>query len=484
VIFTRFLQVLFFSLLLAFCEESSATSEAQHELQFQEGVKAYNSDDFLNCAIKMESFKDIISKFSQESKSKINFYRAICNGKLGYYGYVLPLIKEISFSDLSNDQVTMIESFQKEMQAQILKIGLVAAKSNDYLKCATQMELIKDPSDLFEDKIKNKILFYRAYCNAKIGYNVFSAGLLEDVSSEVLAGNEMKMYTELIKLLSKELEARKKIYTYFTLYGGSLSYSPKITKSKASLYGISTSFIPSLGGWDFNISVDQATFTLVDSSENYTQTQANVSFGKNFLTNFSIRPFFTNISTSNSAEASGGNEGRVMGVMGSYINSLTSKINLEYGYSVYPSFIIGKTTAREYVISWDKTLSTSTDYTIASKLLVEIIHPESTNSNTDPSTGFVLKSHYERIALDLNFYIPSWEFGLSGWTGAEALGTRNQGTIVFNALEERSRGLGATVKYDITPSSTSLKFSYASETILKPYSIKSSTLVGALTFIF
>jgi hypothetical protein len=398
---------------------------------------------------------------------------------------VLPLIKEITLSDLSNEQITLIENFQKEMQTQVFKIGFLAAKNKDYLSCATQMESIKDPSDLFEKKITNKILFYRTYCNAKIGYNVFAAGLIDDIETSELTDNEVKIYAELRILLKKELEAKNKIYTYLTLYGGAIGYSPKITKSKASLYGIATTFIPAIGGWDFNLAADKVNLTQVNSSDNYTQTQVNLSLGKTFLTNFSIHPFFTTISTSNSGAINGGNEGSVMGIMGSYINSLTSKLSLEYNYSIFPSFNIGKTTTKGYVISWDKTLDTTKNYTVASKILIESVHPNALLS-TDSSTGFILKSHYERFAFDLNFFFTSFQFGLSGWTGSEALGTRNLGSMVFNALEERSQGLGASLKFDFKPSTTSFKLSYSNETILIPNSanIKASTFVGALTFIF
>lgn len=482
---TRFLLMFLLGFYASVTMASSNTLDSPDDSQYQEGVKAYVASDFLNCAIKMETFKNTLSKFSRDARSKINFYRSVCNGNLGYYGYVLPLIKEINLSDLSNEQVEIIENLKKEMQGQIFKIGFLAAKNKDFLSCATQMESIKDPSDLFEKKIKNKILFYRTYCNAKIGYNAFAAALFDYIDSDDLTENEGKIYSELKILLYKELEAKNRIYKYLTFYGGSIGYSPKITKSKATLYGIATTFVPSLGGWDFNLAADKVSLIQVNSGDNYTQTQVNLSVGKSFLTYFSIHPFFSNISTSNSAGSNGGNEGNVMGIMGSYINSLTSKISLEYDQSTFPSFIIGKTTTREYVISWDKTLVSDSNYTIASKLLIESVHPQAP-LNKDPSSGFVLKSHYERYALDLNFFFTNFQLGLSGWTGAEALGSRNLGSVIFNALEERSQGLGANIKFDLKPSTTSFKFSYASETILNPNStdIKASTFVGALTFIF
>jgi hypothetical protein len=171
--------------------------------------------------------------------------------------------------------------------------------------------------------------------------------------------------------------------------------------------------------------------------------------------------------------------------MGSYVNSVTSKLSLEYNYSIYPSFVIGKTTVKEYVFSWDKTLTTTSTYTIASKLTVESIHPQAQIS-TDPNSGFVLKTHYEHFAFDLNFFFSNFQLGLTGWTGAEALGARNLGSVVFNALEERSQGIGGNLKFDLKPSTTSFKFSYSNESILVPNStnFKASTYVGALTFIF
>ena len=475
--------ILTFLLFIVTMPISSAKSEI--DTIVQDGIKFYNVGDYLNCAIKMELLKNDLSKFSSSSKSKINFYRSVCNGKLGYYSFVLPLINEIVISDLSPEQRKYLENFKKEMQIQVFKIGFNAALENNFITCATQMELIKIPSDLFSSKSKNRILFYRTYCNKELGYKAFALSLFEDISLEDLTVNESKIYAKMQEDLKKELELKHKIYTYLTLYTGTLDYSPKVTNARASLYGLSSSFIPADGGWNINLGLEKVNLTLVDTANNYSQTQANVTIGKNIWNNFSITPFLTIISTSNSGSSDGGNEGHVIGVMGSYINSLTSKISLEYDYSVYPSFIIGNTTAAEYSISWDKTLITNKYYTAATKLLIESIQPQA-SILTDPNTGFSLKSHYERYALDLNLFFKKYQLGFSAWTGAEALGVRNLGSLVFNALEERSQGIGANIKFEITPSASFLKFAYSRETILNPNGspIQAASVVGALTFIF
>ena len=473
--------ILLLSVTLFESSVSFAADQSEND-RYQLGVKAYQKEDFLNCAIQMESLKDSMKKLTPEMQNNALYYRAICNGKIGYSAYSLPFIKQIDSSYLSESQIKTLHSFERDMQQEVYKIGYDLYLKKDYLGCASQLELLKEPNSDVSESIKNKILLYRSACNAQLGYKPYSAGLIDEVNEDQLTATEKDLANNLKKSLAAEIEAKNKILTYITLYGGAVKYSPEISKTKASLYGISTFFTPAKSGWDVSAALEKVKLTLIPSTSSYDQTQVNVAVGKNFLTEYSVHLFYTNISTSNADSVSGGNKGNVVGASGSVVTSPTSKLTAEFSSSSYPVLSIGKTTVKEYVLYWDKTLMTASTYSIGSRLLVESVHP--TAPRMTDSTGFTLKSHYERYALDLTLYFSSIYVGVTGWTGGEALGSRNQGSVVYNSLEERKHGYSAFVNF-IFSTAASLKVSYSSEKIENATSsINGNTSVAALTFNF
>jgi hypothetical protein len=462
---------------------ASVYSMSDEDYRYLIGYQSYLEKNYLDCAIQMESLKDSMVMFTSEGKNKIIFYRAYCNGQLGYHEYALSLLKELNKRDASNKESNRFIMLQKSLEEEILKTAHAAYLDKNFEGCAYKLESLKDSMDIFSTSVQSKTLLYRAYCNSKLGYGSYAAALIEDIDISHLDDKEYRILVALEEYIKVNINERNNIYTWITFYGGAVSYSPVDTKLKANLYGVSASFMPGRGNWDIGMGAEQMNLTLANNLNSYSQTQANFSFGKNLGKLFALHGFFTNITASNSGTSTAGNQGRVLGIFSSYNFSNATKFNFEYDYSLYPSLSLGKTTVHQYVISWDQTLLTTTSYTLRSKLLSQTVMPRA-QITIEPTSGLILKSSYQRVALDLNIYFTNIQIGLSGWGGKEIFGARNQGNLVLNAVEEHSGGYGINTQIDLSKRAA-VKFAYSQDFFnTNGPNITANIFVGGVTITF
>lgn len=128
--------------------------------------------------------------------------------------------------------------------------------------------------------------------------------------------------------------------------------------------------------------------------------------------------------------------------------------------------------------TFDQRLWSDSSTLLNVQFLLGIILPTA-GSNYDSSSYFSLQSRYQRLGVDLELRADAWQWGVLGWWGSEAFGVRNQGTLIYNALETHQFGWTAKMGYQFTPSnSVQCVFSQESFLAYGVNSLSSTFLLG------
>ena len=338
------------------------------------------------------------------------------------------------------------------------------------LNCVQEFESIKDTLKFLSVKDRNRANLYEAYCCAKIGNRDYAAWLLNNVDKTHLTTNEQRTYLHLSENLTLEMQKYTSYYFWATAYFGSSSFSPKISEKSASLSGFYGGI--SHQSWEYNLGFETYSLSGVDNSYLYTQNLSHLNVGKIYNWG-SLHGFYSNVTGTRSARIST----NVYGAEALYIwNSKTAFI-LNLSYSMYTRSVLESLSAKQLSFTWDQALFNAKPFKFRGQVTSETIMTSSKYTEDDP-TGFKLDKVYQRLAVG---FLADKEFlhlGLNAWFGKEALGVRNRGTLVFNALRNYKSGFGAKVAWNFYEG-WFLKFDLSQET----YAISTEN-ISTMTYIY
>ncbi|OGR90750.1 MAG: hypothetical protein A2V88_07950 [Elusimicrobia bacterium RBG_16_66_12] len=306
-------------------------------------------------------------------------------------------------------------------------------------ECAAQAARVAAESGIPE-RLRNLAKLYAASCNSKLGYRLYAAEMVQTIRAGSLSPESRRMLDDLKLDLQPEFELRRPVKAWIFPYAGYMSYDPKNAKDHAGTYGV----YGGLSVFTWNLALGGEKFRLkgAPGSPAYTQQLLNAVLSKTFGHAWSAKVFATDIKAPSNPSVAG----RIYGAGGSMAPFPSTRFDVDLSQSDYPTLTQGPVRAREATLSWTQTLVSEADHTIASRFLSETVMIQARNP-TDPATGFRLLPLYHRAAIDLTLYTKRAQVSLSGWTGSEALGVRESGAVVYNALEKHRRGYSGHVQY-------------------------------------
>lgn len=303
-----------------------------------------------------------------------------------------------------------------------------------YIDCAVQAA-----HDMISSDQRPRAELYGAYCDMKLGYRLYAAQLIKNVHSLDISEEDAPVLDELRIDLQPEIDFLRPVSGWVLPYAGYLNYSPKTEKDYANVDGVYGGI--SSGNWGLSVGGEKFHLDEVAGNPVYSQQLVNVALSKYFSPIWSAKVFATDINSGYSAVSE-----RTYGAGIGASPSTATRFNADLSWSVYPSLLQSPVSAGVGTVSWTQRLLTIGGYAVESRLLSETVLIDAAQ-RTDPTTGFTLAKSYERGALDITVRTERIETGVSGWMGAEALGVRDSGAIVYNILQTNLGGYSAHVQY-------------------------------------
>ncbi len=348
-----------------------------------------------------------------------------------------------------------------------------------YLICSQELESIKDDLDKLPPKIQNRAMLYHSYCQEKLKDNVYAASLLIQVDDSTLRRVDKNIYDTLATNLEVEIQKLTKAHVWFYGYFGQGSFSPVKTEKSASLYGFYGGYSRFSWGLGFGVEHYKLKSPPTNSAHSYAQDMVNFSGHKILSKKTTLRGYTSKIT----AKRSAGVSGAVYGLGSTFTFSPLTILKVDLSYSAYPSSALGYLSASQGSVSIDQRLHTGATTNVNLNAIYEIIMATAKHK-TDPTTGFKLKSQYQRWGVGLLAAGKLVELGGNYWMGNEAFGVRNQGTQVYNALRNYISGYGIQASFHVKPYCT-LKLQASDETYeVTTKKIKALTYIGGLLFNF
>jgi hypothetical protein len=352
-------------------------------------------------------------------------------------------------------------------------VGYQAYLEKNYALCADEFY----QATLLSSPIENKARLFLAFCQEKLGLNLAAAYQLDQLSETDFSGQDLEMYLHLARKLKTELSSLNAVYYSFLPYLGQVSYDANANKSTGTYYGGFGSL--DYKTWGFFLNAEKLKMSFRNSTSGYDQTQLTAGIAKmltdQWLAHMNAVFISASDSNYNSIQIFGGG-------LGYYITSMT-RLTLDYYNSNYPQFTLGALKSHQFNLSVDQYFLKNPSVSLWIQLLVESIFA-SAPLQTDSISGFTLKSNYNRFAIDVELLTGLFQFGVTGWVGSEAFGVRNQGIVVFNALEEHRMGWSGSLMLHFSKE-FSVKGTVMQETfVVSGPEIKSSGFFGGMFFRF
>ncbi len=351
--------------------------------------------------------------------------------------------------------------------------GYDALLNKSYIVCATEMESIKDSIHSMPIAFQKRTLLYMTYCNERLGYRKYAASILNRIENSNLSQSDQLLLKNLKNSLKEELDDINQIHVWFFPYSGYISYNPQLTYHSARIYGAYGGL--TYQGWGLSAGVENLTLNLTPTPIPYSQLMWNITLNEPLGDAWSLREYWTQIKASGTAL----NSGNILGLGITYTPASSTSLEFDFNGSSYPGLSIGPITVLETTVGLRQTLMSTSGFSLEIYLASETIVPQS-QKQVDPISGFTLQSFYERGSLSLRAYLSSLQFGINGWYGNEVFGVRNQGALVYNALQTFEYGYGGYSQWDLF-SGLGFKISIAKEAFSNTQQkMVSTTYLGGL----
>jgi len=316
-------------------------------------------------------------------------------------------------------------------------IGYQSYLTRQFGMCADQFYLVDTP----DSQLNRRAKLLLAYCQKALGLRAAAASVIYSVRKEAFLSWEGKMYHDLSQSLKAEIADLQQIHGSIVPYSAFGSFSPGSSKVAFSLVGAAGAL--TYFDWGFTLGGEYLNMQLQSpQSSGYTQEQFSFGVFNNLSPQWTVRANGTFISTTLTAYAA-----NVFGGGITWSGSSGAALDVEFERSNYPNISLGALTVNQVTPTLSQVLWSSGTVWLKAGIAAELIFP-SAPLTQDLATQFVLKSSYQRYVLDTSFHWDDWLFQVQGWTGSEAFGVRNQGSLVYNALEEHKFGWTGKVGYD------------------------------------
>jgi hypothetical protein len=325
-------------------------------------------------------------------------------------------------------------------------------------------------------RIGTRAKLYLAICQNRLGHPDLAKDAVENINEMDFDSTDAARFAELMSYLyvPPPPEAPGKLRAWASPYYGHVSYSSGFSKLSGNVYGLYAG--AGYKSWDFTFGIEKLGLDLTIPLPSYSQTQDYFALSHFFTQNFGMRGNLTLIGSAQTNYDSI----KIYGFGLSYWPSYYTHFDFDYDHSDYPAIVAGGAQANELTFSWNQLFLASGRFSLGAKATSESVFVNSATT-TDPLTHFAFRSSYQRFALDLSMTAGIFGFTLGGWLGKEALGVREQGAFVLDALEEHRSGWSSSVKVELGANS-SLKFSVSQEKfIVNGPELNSTSYVGGIS---
>lgn len=373
-----------------------------------------------------------------------------------------------------------IEAHAKKTKRKAVEVSYLAGY-DAYLNesnavCAEEFEYIKDKLRYLPKEYRTRAKLYHAYCNTGLKQRVYAATIIQELDAAKLGSADRQTYELLASNLHKEIEDLNSYHPWVFPYYGSISFAPHLVDDAGSLYGLQGGI--RYRNWELSAAAQQMNLNNVDGST-YSEGLYNIYYARSF-SKFSLRTFFTYVLASTDSRRSVG----VLGLGAVYPFKPTTIVSADLSYSHYPSAPLGGVSASQLTLSLDQNVYTWEKVKLNAQAASETIMTTA-NEKEDTVTEFELDPLYMRWVF--GGIVTMWEVlsvGANTWFGKEALGVRNQGTLIFNKYVNYKSGFGLSIAWTLYPNWTA-KLNYSKETFsIVSQDVTSTTIIVGLNAAF
>lgn len=312
-------------------------------------------------------------------------------------------------------------------------LGYQAYLSKNYGLCADDFFQALE----LEEPLNHKARFYLAVCQYKLGLKQNAAFHISKINSRFLSASDRRILTILKNSLVRETRKLNPGQIFLYPYLGGIFYSPGAGKSAGMFFGLYSDITNNY--WKFSLGIEQLSLSLLNVKTTYTQTQGLLGLARTFESSFETRG--KAIYISNPLSTSGGI--LVLSVGSAYSPWSYSRLSLDLFYSHYPASSLGVIRAFQVSNFVEQGLLSKANLSASIRFGFQSIFSSSdltTDSTASITSGFTRRSYYQRISMDLMTTFSNWILSGGVWGGTEAFGIRNEGAIVYSALEEHRSG--------------------------------------------
>jgi len=354
--------------------------------------------------------------------------RALHPGLTALAGLLLPLVALAT--PVSPSEYLFLQGYQSYLE-------------KNYSLCADQLF----STLAFEDKFGNQARLYLAACQEKLELRNLAAYHLGLVHSPGLSRSDQDLFKKLKEAVKEEYSNLYDFKATLFPYYGRGTFSAGGSKQSSQFYGAYGNF--RYQDWNGFVAGESIHFAMNNGLPSYAQTQVTLGAGV-----WAAKSLQVHLNGAfQSATVAEYSQGRMLGGGVNYQITALTTLGLDYFYSSFPNLTFGSSGVHQANVSVGQYLFSRPQFSLRTQLLVQTVLPAA-QPGTDSTTGFVLKSNYQRYALDVEFSTQLLQGDLMGWLGTEAFGVRNEGLILFNTLEEHRGGWSASLGFRVLESLT------------------------------
>ena len=342
--------------------------------------------------------------------------------------------KQIFAGDFSNAEIHFLQAYQ-------------ARVNGDWAGCADeafQAAEAAEKENEFAWALASRSRLYLADCQSRLGAKGLAAFHIRQIDEERLSSVDKKIYNHLIRLLNHEIEEQERLWITLYPYYGVLSFSSNASKVSGNFFGTYADFIQE--GWKVSVGAEKLGLSFGVATSSYSQILALLGVNKLLKEGGDLHIKTVYI----------GSDYRLQdtiwvfnGGFSVWPGSLT-KLTFDAFLSLYPNSPLGKMSIPQGSITLEQWLYSNPEFEAGFKLGSHTEFPAAVNTS-DATTGFTLRSLYERVTLDLQLRVSILRIGGGYWLGSEAFGVRNDGGLVYSDLEEHQSGWNSYVRVSPSP---------------------------------
>ena len=328
--------------------------------------------------------------------------------------------------------------------------GYHAYQQQNYFNCAKDLETIKEHFELLPKHLEIRARLYHAYCHQQLGHPDIAQFYLQELnnknelSEQGLLASDRAIYEDLLRARKTQPKVPSSVSGWILPYCGQTLLTPQTNTPAALVTGL-------YGGthspeWDFGVGAEIYSLATSRDSSAYSQSLLNVSISKTLSSLAALRSYLSITTSGNSPYG-----GTIGGLGTTLVLGPTTTFDLDFVYAQYPNLTIGNVAIPEITFSLIQNIIKGQKFELGMQITSETLLPKGMSA-TDPITGFALNSFYQRWALGLLSNLGPIKLNLNGWTGSEALGIRERGTLIPNGLKTYRYGFGGSLTYPLTSS--------------------------------